>query len=37
MSEIEVQGLLDRTNPLDDDPEAMDMIVIDGVRPNQQV
>ncbi len=32
MSEIELQGLLDRTNPLDDDPEAMDMIVIDGVR-----
>ena len=37
MSEIELQGLLDRTNPLDDDPEAMDIIVIDGVRPNQQV
>ena len=32
MSEIELQGLLDRTNPLDEDPEAMDMIVIDGVR-----
>ena len=32
MSEIELQGLLDRTNPLDDDPEAMDMITIDGVR-----
>ncbi len=32
MSKIELQGLLDRTNPLDDDPEAMDMITIDGVR-----
>ena len=32
MSEIELQGLLDRTNPLDDDPEAMDMITIDGIR-----
>ena len=32
MSEIELQGLLDRTNLLDDDPEAMDMIIIDGVR-----
>ncbi len=32
MSEIELQGLLDRTNPLDDDEEAMDMIVLDGFR-----
>jgi hypothetical protein len=32
MSEIELQGLLDKTNPLDDDEEAMDMIVLDGVR-----
>ena len=32
MSEIELQGLLDRTNPFDDDEEAMDMIVLDGVR-----
>ncbi len=32
MSEIEPQGLLNRTNPLDNDPEAMDMITIDGVR-----
>jgi hypothetical protein len=32
MSEIELQGLLDRTNPLDDDEEAMDMIVLDGLR-----
>jgi hypothetical protein len=32
MSEIELQGLLDRTNPLGDDPEAMEMITIDGVR-----
>ncbi len=32
MSEIELQGILDRTNPLDDDPEAMNMITIDGVR-----
>jgi hypothetical protein len=32
MSEIELQGLLDRTNPLDEDEEAMDMIVLDGLR-----
>jgi hypothetical protein len=35
MSEIELQVLLDRTNPLDDDEEAMDMIVLDGVRINK--
>jgi hypothetical protein len=32
MSEIELQGLLDRTNPLGNDEEAMDMVVIDNVR-----
>jgi hypothetical protein len=32
MSEIELQGLLDRTNPLGNDEEAMDMIIIDNVR-----
>ena len=32
MSEIELQGLLDRTNPLGNDEEAMDMIMIDNVR-----
>ncbi len=32
MSEIALQGLLDRTNADEQDEEAMDMIVINGVR-----
>ncbi len=32
MSEIALQGLLDRTNANEQDEEAMDMTVINGVR-----
>ena len=32
MSEIQLQGLLDRTKPSQDDEEAMDMTTINGIR-----
>ncbi len=32
MSEVQLQGLLDRTKPSQGDEEAMDMTAIDGVR-----
>ena len=37
MSEVQLQGLLDRTKPSKGDEEAMDMTTIDGVRVAQQV
>ena len=32
MSEVQLQGLLDRTKPSQSDEEAMDMTTIDGIR-----
>ena len=32
MSEVQLQGLLDRTKPSKGDEEAMDMTTIDGIR-----